>query len=201
MTKKQSKKHTKKKSEAQDPIAPGFVEEPGDEQARVQFMFTMRLAGVSADEAQSVLNDLHQRRGLTPANLVEEASDPEHPLHKLFEWRDDVAARKFREMQARVVIRAVGIKYTNNNGESHKVRAFVSIDHGSRRYLPTLNVLVNDEARATLLRRAAFEIEIWRSRYAHLVELADLVAAISTSTVLVQARAATRPVEPSPPPP
>ncbi|HAZ61006.1 MAG TPA: hypothetical protein DCY89_05470 [Gammaproteobacteria bacterium] len=44
---------------------------------------------------------------LTPALVVEAATDPESPLHDAFDWDDSAAAHKYRLVQARSMIRSV----------------------------------------------------------------------------------------------
>lgn len=43
---------------------------------------------------------------ITPRALVDAARDPDSPLHSFFEWDDSEAAEKYREMQARTLLRS-----------------------------------------------------------------------------------------------
>lgn len=64
----------------------------------------------------AALAAIEQKHGrLTPALVVEEARDTEHPLHDEFTWDDSVAAKQWREAQAREIIRAARIEVTVNN--------------------------------------------------------------------------------------
>lgn len=49
---------------------------------------------------------------LTPKNLVDASRDKSAPLHNEFEWRDGVAAEKYREVQAGYIIRSVAVRIT-----------------------------------------------------------------------------------------
>jgi hypothetical protein len=49
---------------------------------------------------------------LTPEQVVETASDPDNPLHRLFDWNDSTAAHKYRLDQARALIRSVEVRIT-----------------------------------------------------------------------------------------
>lgn len=61
------------------------------------------------DIAKEVLR-LQERDGVcSPETLVDEAADPNHPLHSLFTWDDTDAAAKWRVYQARKVIGRVRI--------------------------------------------------------------------------------------------
>lgn len=46
---------------------------------------------------------------LTPEKIVEDAQDPDSPLHEEFEWDDEKAAHQHRLMQARTLIRTINI--------------------------------------------------------------------------------------------
>lgn len=47
---------------------------------------------------------------LTADVLVQEASDPEHPLHNRFEWDNSVAGHEFRVWKARTLLSSVRVK-------------------------------------------------------------------------------------------
>lgn len=46
---------------------------------------------------------------ITPKMVVDDARNPESPLHDLFDWDDAVAAERWRITQARVVLRRVSL--------------------------------------------------------------------------------------------
>jgi len=60
------------------------------------------------------LNRMAKRNGgkITPKMIVEAARDESSLLHDYFEWDDTVAAEKYREMQARTLLRSVDLKVT-----------------------------------------------------------------------------------------
>ena len=62
---------------------------------------------------------------LTPYDLVNDARNPDSPLHGHFEWNDAVAAEKFRVTQARKILRSIVIEVEDMNDAP--VRAFFSI--------------------------------------------------------------------------
>ncbi len=66
-----------------------------------------------ADAIRERLHDLCEKYGrLTPMLVVEDAEDPGSPLHDQFEWDDTVAAKAWREEQARTLIRSVHLVIT-----------------------------------------------------------------------------------------
>jgi len=52
---------------------------------------------------------------LTPDLVVEDAQNPDSPLHELFEWNDGVAGHKYRIEQARQVITSVRVVITTEH--------------------------------------------------------------------------------------
>ena len=54
-----------------------------------------------------------QRGGLEPASIVEEARPEDAPLHPAFEWNDTVAGERYRQWQARDMVRSLRIVYEN----------------------------------------------------------------------------------------
>lgn len=80
----------------------------------------------SVDE---ILHGIYVRRGdLTPAILLDEARDPDHPLHSRFEWDDVTAGEAYRLIQAARIIRRVEVTLTNKNRGAGpiRVRAWVA---------------------------------------------------------------------------
>jgi tRNA A37 N6-isopentenylltransferase MiaA len=56
------------------------------------------------------LADIEDRHGIIdPHTVVEESKPDDAPLHPVFEWRDDVAAEKWRTDQARRIVRSVEV--------------------------------------------------------------------------------------------
>lgn len=78
----------------------------------------------TAEQAHEAFEEIRQRDGkLTPAAVVDSARPEESVLHEDFEWRDDVAAEKYRQGQARQMVGAVRII----REERPPVRAYVNV--------------------------------------------------------------------------
>jgi len=58
------------------------------------------------------LRELEKDGRLLPADVLEEARNPDSPLHGHFEWDDTEAAAKYRLSQARALIRTVKLNVT-----------------------------------------------------------------------------------------
>lgn len=64
---------------------------------------------------------------ISPKSVVNEARSRNSPLHKFFVWDDDLAAEKFREWQARILIGCVKVTFKDDSGNDQTIRAFVSV--------------------------------------------------------------------------
>ena len=131
------------------------------------------------DALQTIYN---QRGALTPAIVVAEATNPDHPLHTRFEWDDSIAAARYREVQAAQLIRSVRVTYaTSPDGEPKTVRGFLPVqrdpDDTRSSYEPVEQLLANDFQRELLLREFDREWKLFKQRYGHLREFAELVKA------------------------
>ena len=116
---------------------------------------------------------------LTPASVVNEARDPDHPLHSRFEWDDAVAGDKYRLMQARQLIAVVKVKLpaTEDRGPVN-LRAYHSVpseDGTGNEYMPTEEVATDPVLRAMVLRKMRREFEQLQIQYGHLSEFFDLL--------------------------
>lgn len=131
---------------------------------------------------RETLEDIYNRRGtLTPAIVVEEASNPNHPLHKRFPWDDAEAARIGRERIAADLIRSVTITYSDTKGKPRDVRAFYTVDRGRDTepwaYRPTADILADPIATAILLAELEREWKNLRAKYGHLADFAAIIQA------------------------
>ena len=128
---------------------------------------------------QEVLDEVREVHGKLTAPIVVAAATPEtHPLHNRFEWDDRIAGPKYREVQAREIIRSVKIvRKETEKGEAINVRAYVAYDDGDghREYVPTEEVVMNDIQLAIVLRDMKRRWTDLRVAYGHMVEFADMV--------------------------
>ena len=133
-----------------------------------------------ANIAGAVCKGLEESVGLTAKTLLD-ASRPEGaPLHDEFEWRDEVAAEKFREQQARVMISNLVI--VTVSGETvEPTRAFFTLTESKKannNYHNVIDVMQSKEGRSVLLGIAMRELKSFRAKYNGLEEFAKVIAAI-----------------------
>ena len=76
----------------------------------------------NAQTAGEICENLERTVGLTAKNLLEVSRPEDAPLHNEFEWNDSVAAEKYRENQARYIIRMLCV--APEKEDKPPVRAF-----------------------------------------------------------------------------
>lgn len=57
-----------------------------------------------------------------PEDVVDAAAHPDHELHGFFDWDDSEAAKKFRLMQARMLIRTIPVVYVQEEQKKGEKR-------------------------------------------------------------------------------
>ena len=118
---------------------------------------------------------------LRAPDVVEAARPRTAPLHPFFEWRDGVAAERFRLLQAERLIR-VTVDVFEVNGHERTYRAYVSLssDRMSRGGYRTMTAVMSNPAwRAVLLEDAKSELRAFQLKYRGLVELAAVFDAVN----------------------
>ena len=117
---------------------------------------------------------------LAPAAVVRQAKKRTSAMHGYFEWDDTDAAQKYREHQARLLIRAVIIVPPDDNEETH---SFVNVvyNEAEREYRHVIDVLSDDELRERLLASALDELKAFKRKYKQLKELVAVFAAIDNA--------------------
>lgn len=115
-----------------------------------------------------ILTGILARRGaLTPSVVVDEARNPESPLHHRFVWDDSEAAEAYRRVQAAHLIRSVHITLVAEPDKpAQRVRKFLPVsptdgddDGALSSYLPVEEIALDPRKRAIV--EAQMERE-WR---------------------------------------
>jgi hypothetical protein len=76
----------------------------------------------------SEIKAIRDRHGkLTPKLVLDTARDASHPLHSRFEWRDGLAAEKYRLIQAQELIASVRLTFVDSKGENRSARRYYAI--------------------------------------------------------------------------
>ncbi len=131
-----------------------------------------------ARKALAEIKAAHAEKLLTAEDVVSTASDPDHPLHKYFEWQNVEAAHQYRLAQARGLIRKV-LVIGPDNGDETPVPKYVSLRKDRNRkgggYRETRDCLNSKQLLAELEETAKADIEGVLQRYQMLKALCERV--------------------------
>jgi hypothetical protein len=118
---------------------------------------------------------------LLPADIVEEASDPDHVLHDEFEWNDTEAGHSFRLMQAGALVRGVRLNIIREDKPTKSIeltttRAFVSrpTQRGVNGYEKLESIMSDEAAKQELLEAAKNDLLTLKRRYENLQQLGKI---------------------------
>lgn len=146
------------------------------------FSYTYKVPGLyktPAEVAGAICQQLQDSKaGLSPATLLDASRDPDAPLHDEFEWRDDVAAEKFRLSQAQGLIRNICIVTKRADGSMVKDRQFVSAPGGQTQYVALQSALNREDWTEHLLEQARGECKAFLAKYRRLQALAGISSAM-----------------------
>lgn len=146
---------------------------------------------------------IRQKTGgkLQPEDVVDDAKNPNSPLHSFFEWDDTAAAHEHRLKQARSLIRTVVAVY-KENPKSEPVRAYIHVRPSPATaaaddkpyYTEVTEALSVPSTRRSILLRAKADLESWQKRYKDLKELADIVRKVEALALEIESKADEEPL-------
>ena len=153
------------------------------------FEYRYRISGLfktPAEVAGAVCQQLTKTKdGLTPKTLVDVSRPENAPLHREFEWNNDTAAEKYREEQAKKIIRNVVIvEVEEKQNEKNNIvrivdkpmdRGFVSTGENNHQYVSLATALSNNTWRDNLLESAKRDMRSFTVKYGRLQELARII--------------------------
>lgn len=142
---------------------------------------------VSAQKIGEEIERIEAENGSVTKELVVDAARPEESvMHKIFEWRDDVAAEKWRCQQAKQMLSSLHVvvqESTEAQPKAITVRAYVNTELEDGRKKATYFSVVramqpNTETRDNVIANAMRELEEFNKKYRTISELKDIIAAI-----------------------
>lgn len=131
---------------------------------------------IAKADAQKVGEEI-EKSNFNVDEMLDYAKNEDSELHKLFEWNNDIAAEKYRRLQAREIIRSIVIKGTENTDTP--IRSF-QITTKPNTYAPVHTFLTNKNEYESLLSRAISELKAIENRYKQLSELEEVFMAIDS---------------------
>lgn len=132
---------------------------------------------VKPEVAGAVFEELERKEGLTAKNLVDASRPEDAPLHREFEWDDDIAAEKWREQQARVLIAHLTIRVADAE-DAPPVRAYVSLSDATPNYDSMQVILKDAEKTDALFDKAMKELKAFEFKYKDIERFVSLFAEI-----------------------
>lgn len=120
----------------------------------------------------------NSEKGLSPRTLVDASRDVDAPLHNEFEWRDDVAAEKYRLTQAQGIITNLRIVTIQADGGKALDRAFVVKPGGESQYVFIQNALSREDWKDHLIEEARRECKAFLGKYRRIKALAGITDAM-----------------------
>lgn len=132
---------------------------------------------VKPEVAGAVFEELEKEKGLTAQTLVDASRPEDAPLHREFEWEDSIAAEKYREQQARVLIAHLTVRMEEVK-EAPPTRAYVSLKDDTSKYEHIATVLADTKKTDALFDVAMKELIAFKTKYANLKQFAEVFAAI-----------------------
>lgn len=142
---------------------------------------TKGLFKTDANKAGQVFEELENTIGLTAENIVNVSREENAPLHKEFEWDNDIAAEEWRKRQAQNMIGNLSIVVSETKFEEvEPIRAFFSTE--LHRYENIQTIMTDVSKKLTLMQKAVRELQAFKKKYAMLSELSKLFEAIDEVT-------------------
>jgi len=150
--------------------------------AAFECKYSYRVPGLQKAPAEvtgKVFEELaNSEKGLSPRTLVDASRDVNAPLHNEFEWRDDVAAEKYRLTQAQGIITNLRIVTIQADGSKALDRAFVVKPGGESQYVFIQNALSREDWKDHLIEEARRECKAFLGKYRRIKALAGITDAM-----------------------
>lgn len=132
-----------------------------------------RVAGLFKADAQKVYEEIGDNE-ISAEELLDRARDKNTELHKCFEWDNDKAAEKYRLQQARQVLNSLVFIPVETSEQPVRIYSYTP----ETKYKPTIQMVVNLDEYANLLKQAKHELDAFKIKYKTLKELKGVFDAI-----------------------
>lgn len=137
-----------------------------------------RYSDRDAEVIGSFLEEQFGEEPCTPAYVVQAARSSRSPIHRFFEWDDGVAAERYRETQARQMLRSIEVVPADGGSPT---RAFhnITVTAGEpTSYVPAVVVWERPDLSEQVVAKALHELRVWQQRYKDYKGLASLAAQV-----------------------
>lgn len=142
------------------------------------------LYSVQAQDAGDELMRIYNERGkIDPSDVVDESRPTAAVLHSCFEWRDEVAAEKWREQQARNICNHLVVVAEKEDSPPASVRA---VYHAQGTYQPTEVIVRHEDKYAELQKACLGEFDAVRKKFELLSDYNGLKEIFSAIEIAVK---------------
>lgn len=134
------------------------------------------------------LRAIEKQQGiLTPETVVASAEADDSPLHKYFTWDDTAAASRWRQEQARRLIRSVDVVFLDDKGVEQSCRAFVNVKPdedeqedaiGNQGYISIARSSKSGSYQLQVLEYAKGQLKSWKDKFGNYREFYGVAAEI-----------------------
>jgi hypothetical protein len=138
--------------------------------------------GIDAQAAEAEMKRIEKKFGKLTPKIVLEASRPKRAFfHKCFEWRDGIAAEKYRLQQARFLINNIEVTIVRQGSENVKIPFYevVKDSKGKNMYTDVTSIISNPDNLSHIKYKAKRDLEYWKAKYELYEELSSAVSQVN----------------------
>ena len=127
-------------------------------------------------DAQTVADEISEiGEDVTAEQIVDKARDEQTELHKCFTWDNDIAAEKYRIIEARQVVRhLVREELPDAKNDTPPTRVFYKTNNGEGYKHIERTIMKKEDEYQALLARAMMELRAFKAKYSMLEELREI---------------------------
>lgn len=132
-------------------------------------------------DAQTVADEISEiGEAVTAEQIVDRAKDETCELHKCFTWDNDIAAEKYRIIEARQLVRhLVREESPDAKNDTPPLRVFYKTNNGEGYKHIERTIIKREDEYQALLARAMMELRAFKAKYSMLEELREILDLIA----------------------
>lgn len=144
--------------------------------------------GIDVQDAETEMKRIERKYGkLTPRILLDSSRPKKALFHSCFEWRDGVAAEKYRLQQARILINNIEVTIVRQGNEKIKIPFYevVKDDKGKNKYADVTSIIANPDNLAYIKVKAKRDLEYWKAKYEVYKELSSAIHQVDEALMMM----------------
>jgi hypothetical protein len=121
-----------------------------------------------------------KEKGLLAETLLEHAKDKNSKLHNLFEWDNNLAAKKWRLQQARIIVNEIKVIVENKEYYAFENISLQVGEDVKREYYSRDEILTTPLLKESMVRKAYNTLLYWKEQYHNYVLFEPVIKAIES---------------------